>query len=88
MLFLCQPEALHKQVFSFSWGHFSSQEKLKKMLLQNFGVTRKSIMAFYSIFLSVQLEHSYSYIFQGHIKQDSIPGLQVFFLRNKEEAYQ
>ena len=50
MLFLCQPEVLHKQVFSFSWGHFSSQEKLKKMLLQNFGVTKKSIMAFYSIF--------------------------------------
>ena len=28
-------------VFSFSWGHFNSQEKLKTMLLQNVGVTNK-----------------------------------------------
>ena len=28
-------------VFSFSWGHFNSQEKLKTMLMQNFGVTNK-----------------------------------------------
>ena len=28
-------------VFSFSWGHFNSQEKLKTMLMQNFGVTKK-----------------------------------------------
>ena len=28
-------------VFSFSWGHFYSQEKLKTMLMQNFGVTNK-----------------------------------------------
>ena len=28
-------------VFSFSWGQFNSQEKLKTMLTQNFGVTNK-----------------------------------------------
>ena len=28
-------------VFSFSWGHFNSQEKLKTMLIQNFGVTNE-----------------------------------------------
>ena len=28
-------------VFSFSWDHFNSQEKLKTMLMQNFGVTNK-----------------------------------------------
>ena len=28
-------------VFSFSWGHFNSQEKLKTMLMQNFEVTNK-----------------------------------------------
>ena len=28
-------------VFSFSWGHFNSQEKLKTMLMQIFGVTNK-----------------------------------------------
>ena len=27
--------------FSFSWHHFNSQEKLKTMLLQKFGVTSK-----------------------------------------------
>ena len=27
--------------FSFSWGHFNSPEKLKTMLIQNFGVTNK-----------------------------------------------
>ena len=28
-------------VFTFSWGHFNSQEKLKTMLMKNFGVTKK-----------------------------------------------
>ena len=28
-------------IFSFSWGHFNSQGKLKTMLMQNFGVTNK-----------------------------------------------
>ena len=28
-------------VFSFSWGNFNSQEKLKTMLMQNFGVSNK-----------------------------------------------
>ena len=27
--------------FSFSWGHFNSQEKLKTMPMQNFGATNK-----------------------------------------------
>ena len=33
MLLLCHP--------SFSWDHFNSQEKLKTMLMQKFGVTSK-----------------------------------------------
>ena len=43
MLFVCHPKILLKigVVFSFSWGHFNSQEKLKTMLMQNFGVTNK-----------------------------------------------
>ena len=28
-------------VFSFCWDHFNSQEKLKIMLMQNFGVRNK-----------------------------------------------
>ena len=42
-------------VFSFSWGHFNSQEKLKTMLMQNLGVTNKNIMVCYGIFWSGQL---------------------------------
>ena len=41
MLFVCHPKLLHSIVFSFSWGHFNSQEKLKTMLMQKFGVTDK-----------------------------------------------
>ena len=41
MLFVCHPKFCISIVFSFSWGHFNSQEKLKTMLMQNFGVTNK-----------------------------------------------
>ena len=37
-------------VFSFSLGHFNSQEKLKTMLRQNFVVTNKEHMVCYGIF--------------------------------------
>ena len=45
-------------VFSFSLGHFKSQEKLKTMLIQNFGVTNKEHMVCYGIFWSGQLDLS------------------------------
>ena len=35
--------------FQFLLGHFNSQEKLKTMLMQNSGVTNKSIMVCYGI---------------------------------------
>ena len=41
MLFVCHPKLCIRIVFSFSWGHFNSQEKQKTMLMQNFGVTNK-----------------------------------------------
>ena len=41
MLFICHPKFCINIVFSFSCGHFSSQEKMKTMLMQNFGVTNK-----------------------------------------------
>ena len=41
MLFSCHPTFCISIVFSFTWGHFNSQEKLKTMLMQNFGVTNK-----------------------------------------------
>ena len=41
MLFVCHPKILYKRCFQFLSGHFNSQEKLKIMLMQNFGVTNK-----------------------------------------------
>ena len=41
MLLVGHCKILHKHDFSFSWGHFNSPEKLKTMLMQNFGVTNK-----------------------------------------------
>ena len=38
-------------MFSVSWGHFNSQENLKTMLMQNFGVTNKEC---YGIFCNGQ----------------------------------
>ena len=40
-----------RNVFSFSWGHFNSQENLKTMLMQNFWVSNKEC---YGIFCSGQ----------------------------------
>ena len=41
MLFFCHPKFCISIVFSFSWDHFNSQQKLKTILMQNFGVTNK-----------------------------------------------
>ena len=38
-------------VFSLSWGHFNSQEKLKTTLMQNFGVTNKEHYGMFWYFL-------------------------------------
>ena len=46
MLFVCHPKFCINIVFSFSWGHFNSQEKLKTMLMQNFGVTNKELVCY------------------------------------------
>ena len=43
MLFFCPPKILHKHCFQFEFsrGYSNSQEKLKTMPMQNFGVTNK-----------------------------------------------
>ena len=56
MLFVCHPNFCISIVFSFSWGHFNSQEKLKTMLMQNFGVTNKEHYGMLWYFWSGQLE--------------------------------
>ena len=48
-------KSLHKHCFQFLLGHFNSQEKLKKMLMQNFGVKNKEHYGMLWYFLSCQL---------------------------------
>ena len=55
MLFVCHPKFSISIVFSFSWGHFNSQEKLKTKLMQNFGVTNKEHYGMLWYFWSGQL---------------------------------
>ena len=38
---VCHPKILHKHYFSFSWELKWPQEKLKTMVMQNFGLTNK-----------------------------------------------
>ena len=54
MLFVCHP----KIVFSFSWELKWPQEKLKTMLMQNFGVTNKEPygMLWYFLEWSIRIE--------------------------------
>ena len=48
-------------VFSFSWCHFNSQEKLKTTLMQTFGVTNKEYygMLWYFVELSMLVHYSF-----------------------------
>ena len=55
MLFVCHPKFCISIVFSFSWGHFNSQGKLKAMLMKNFGVTNKEHYGMLWYFWSGQL---------------------------------
>ena len=48
-------------VFSFSWGHFNSQQKLQTMLMKNLGWQTKSIMVCYGIFWSGQFPYCFAY---------------------------
>ena len=61
MLFVCHPKFCISIVFIFSWGRFNSQEKLKTMLMQNFGVTNKEHYGILWYFLKwsiLRLHHS------------------------------
>ena len=56
MLFVCHPNFCISIVFSFSRGHLNSPEKLKTMLMHNFGVTNKEHYGMLWYFWSGQLE--------------------------------
>ena len=50
---LCWPQnCSHKHCFQFILGHFNSQEKLKTMLMQNFGVANKEYYGMYIMVFS------------------------------------
>ena len=60
MLFVVIPKFCISIVFSFPWGHFNSQEKLKTMLMQNFGVTNKEHYGMFWYFLEWSIAHLWS----------------------------
>ena len=47
ILFDCPSNILYKNCFQFSWDHCKCQEKIKTMLMPNFGGTNKE---YYGIF--------------------------------------
>ena len=56
MLFVCHPKILHKHcLLSFSWELKWPQEKLKTMLMQNFGVTNKEHYGMLWYFLELSI---------------------------------
>ena len=55
MLFVCRPNFCISIVFSFSWELKWPQEKLKTMLMLNFGVTNKQHYGMLWFFWSGQL---------------------------------
>ena len=61
MFFVCHPKICISIVFSFSWGHFNSQEKLKTMLMQNFWVTNKEYYGILWYFLEWSIKHGNSF---------------------------
>ena len=76
MLFVCHPKVCISMVFSFSWGRFNSQEKLKTMLMQNFGVTNKELYGMLWYFWSGWLDH-----FHGRLARASTPSPLACFPR-------
>ena len=59
-------------VFSFSWELKRPQEKLKTMLMQNFGMTRKEYYGMLWYFLEVNyLTHAHSHITRAVAAMDS-----------------
>ena len=72
MLFVCHPKILHKHCFSFSWGHFNSQEKVKTMHMQNFGVANKEHygMLWYYAVLQVKQTVVHHYLQNLYVNSD------------------
>ena len=72
MLFVCHPKFCISIVFSLSWGHFNSQEKLKTMLMQKFGVTNKEHYGVLWYFWSGLLYTSVTLVFFAFLADASV----------------
>ena len=59
-LSLSPPKFCISIVFGVSWGHCNSQEKLKTMLMQNFGVTNKERYGMLWYFLEWSIDIDYT----------------------------
>ena len=57
MPFVCHSKILRKRCLQFLLGHFNSQEKLKTILMQNFGVTNKEHYGVLWYFLEWSIDH-------------------------------
>ena len=64
MLFVCHPKILRKHCLQFLLGLKWSQEKLKTMLMQNFGVTNKEHYGLLRYFWSGQFRYLWTRIFK------------------------
>ena len=75
MLFVCHPKNLHiKHCFQFPSGVKMAQEKLKTMLMQNCGVTKKEQygMLWYFLEWSIRWNRSDSKQPQSHTQQNHL----------------
>ena len=70
-------------VFSFSWGHFNSKEKLKTMLTQKFGLTIKEHYCMLRYFLRVNLSVPWPFVISRFHRNSSFATtLQGGFIDN------
>ena len=58
MLFVCSPKIMHRHCFQFllEVKNLLPQEKLKTMLMQNFGVKNKEHYGMFSVFFFCKFE--------------------------------
>ena len=74
MLFVVIPKFCISIVFSFAWGYFNSQEKLKTMLMQNCGVTNKEHYGVFWYFLEWSIRRRVGFIYSGNSEKQKLFG--------------
>ena len=80
MLFVCHPKIFISIVFSFSWELEWPQEKLKTLLMQNVGVTKKEHYGMLWYFLEWPIVEMSNFSLQDKTKISDKFKLSSFFL--------